>query len=252
MKKLICIALITFAVLCAQEKKAEETKAPERRITKVIAVKHANLKQLEPIINVFGTANRFSPELGVIAVSGRLEDVAAVEEAIKRLDVPPATPKNIEFTAYVLAASTQANQGGELPRELESVAKQLKNIFSYQSFRLLDTMVLRVRNGQDGQATGLFQPPTGSPEGAPGIFYMANFRQASLSEGSMGNVIQVRELRFNARVPVRTGSASFQVQDVGFNTGIDIREGQKVVVGKTNLDGSNSAMILVVTARVVE
>jgi hypothetical protein len=30
------------------------------------------------------------------------------------------------------------------------------------------------------------------------------------------------------------------------------REGQKVVVGKANVDGSNNAMTLVVTAKVVE
>jgi hypothetical protein len=43
-----------------------------------------------------------------------------------------------------------------------------------------------------------------------------------------------------------------QYIDTGFNTGIDVREGQKVVVGKANIDGSNNAMTLVVTARVAE
>jgi hypothetical protein len=35
-------------------------------------------------------------------------------------------------------------------------------------------------------------------------------------------------------------------------TNIDIREGQKVVVGKANIDGSNAALILVVTVKIVE
>jgi hypothetical protein len=36
------------------------------------------------------------------------------------------------------------------------------------------------------------------------------------------------------------------------NTSLDAREGQKVVVGKSNMRGSDDAMILVITPRVLE
>ena len=36
------------------------------------------------------------------------------------------------------------------------------------------------------------------------------------------------------------------------NTSIDVREGQKVVVGKANIDNADSALILILTAKVVE
>ena len=38
----------------------------------------------------------------------------------------------------------------------------------------------------------------------------------------------------------------------GITTDIDVREGQKVVVGKANIDNSDNALILILTAKVVD
>jgi hypothetical protein len=46
-----------------------------------------------------------------------------------------------------------------------------------------------------------------------------------------------------------TGSSNLRTS---IATDIDIREGQKVVVGKTSMDGSDNHLILVVTAEVVD
>jgi len=43
-----------------------------------------------------------------------------------------------------------------------------------------------------------------------------------------------------------------QYIDTGIATDVDIREGQKVVVGKANMDGSDRASIVVLTAKVVD
>ena len=46
--------------------------------------------------------------------------------------------------------------------------------------------------------------------------------------------------------------AGVQFIETGINTDVDIGEGQKVVVGKANMDGSDRASIVVLTAKVVE
>ena len=38
----------------------------------------------------------------------------------------------------------------------------------------------------------------------------------------------------------------------GFNADIDVREGQKIVVGKSNFDGADGTFFLIVTAKVVD
>ena len=45
---------------------------------------------------------------------------------------------------------------------------------------------------------------------------------------------------------------AFQYVETGINTDVDIREGQRVVVGKANMDGTDRASIVVLTAKVVE
>jgi hypothetical protein len=41
-------------------------------------------------------------------------------------------------------------------------------------------------------------------------------------------------------------------QHAVINTSIDAKEGQKVVVGKANIDNADSALILILTAKVIE
>jgi hypothetical protein len=48
------------------------------------------------------------------------------------------------------------------------------------------------------------------------------------------------------------GQGQGQKQYQYINTDVDVREGQKVVVGKANMDGSDRASIIVLTAKVVE
>lgn len=53
-------------------------------------------------------------------------------------------------------------------------------------------------------------------------------------------------------VPIKTSDRDWQYQEVHISTSIDIREGQKVVVGKANIDNADNALILVLTAKVIE
>jgi hypothetical protein len=62
--------------------------------------------------------------------------------------------------------------------------------------------------------------------------------------------IHVEGLRASNMVPVVTGRAMVQLQEVGLNTDLDIKEGQKVVVGKMGMN-ANEALFLVLTARVM-
>ena len=53
-------------------------------------------------------------------------------------------------------------------------------------------------------------------------------------------------------VPLRTTGGNSQIFDLTTTTDVALREGQKVVVGKANLDSSDLALFLVLTARLVD
>ncbi|PYV91061.1 MAG: hypothetical protein DMG05_08330 [Acidobacteria bacterium] len=69
-------------------------------------------------------------------------------------------------------------------------------------------------------------------------------------------MIRIDNLRLRVDVPVKratpSGPAEISGVDTGINTNIDVREGQKVVVGKATIDGSNNALFLVLTAKVID
>ncbi len=70
-----------------------------------------------------------------LAVSAAASSIAAIEDAIKRLDVPSAAPRIIELMA--LPGGWQPNglsSSPPLPKELEGVVSQLKIAFAYKSY----------------------------------------------------------------------------------------------------------------------
>jgi hypothetical protein len=243
----ILLALSTPAR--AQEAKEEQKKAqtPEEKgwITKIFHIKHHDVYALRNVLRSFGADIEFSRNLRVIAVTGKPATVAAVGDAIQRLDIPQPPPKNVEVTFYLLLALQQATESGSVPKALEGVTRQLKKVFSYQGFRVLDTMIVRARDGEQGHVSGAGPAPSGGAEPPVRTIYHVAFNRVGVMSDEEGHVIRIDGLNLGASIP---GT----VRETGFRTDIDVHEGQKVVVGKANIDTSNNAMILVVTARVVE
>lgn len=54
-------------------------------------------------------------------------------------------------------------------------------------------------------------------------------------------------------MPVANAKGEFNYVEAGISTDVDVPEGKKVVVGKTSaVEGSDSALILVISAKVVD
>ncbi|MBZ5537195.1 MAG: hypothetical protein LAO31_14670 [Acidobacteriia bacterium] len=222
-------------------------------VTKIFTVKYADVVELSQTLRVFTAQFIPNRDLKVLGVSCAPDTMPAIEDVIKRLDVLPASAKNIELTVYLLNASEQAVSSQGVPPDLQGVIDQLKGIFPYKGFRLSESMVVRVRDGQGGSVSGI------APSTSEGykIFYNFDFRSANVTEGAEGRAIRLNHLKLGAKVPlVLPGplekTSNVQYQNTGIETDVDVREGKKVVVGKANTDGSSGAMILVVTAKIVD
>jgi hypothetical protein len=221
---------------------------------RVFQIKHANVHKLAEVLRIFGIV-KADPDLGVIAVQVAPGVLPTVEDTVKRLDVPPPLPQNIEFTVYLLLASDQDTTASPVPADLETVVKQLKTTFALKSFRTLDTLVVRSREKGDGVVKGLARLDADAPQPST---YTFSYRAANILSDEGGRLIRIDGLRLNAGILVRTqpvaGQAAvlYQTVEAGFTTSIDVRENQKVVVGKAAIGGTNNALILVITAKVLE
>src|SRR5206468_6983974 len=91
-----------------------------------------------------GNINSSGGSLRLLTVRAPKEIMPAIEDAIKRLDVPTLS-KSAELTVYVLMASDRLDPAmpNSLPSTLQPVVNQLKNVLSYKGFQLLDTLFAR-------------------------------------------------------------------------------------------------------------
>jgi hypothetical protein len=239
--KRIIFGLAVAGVLAAQTATAvpPPAQAPEPpHQQRVFMLKYADARNVANVLAVFGYGIKADRDLHVVAVSAPAEAMTAVEDAIKRLDVPAAAPKDIDLVVYLLVASEQPSTRGSLPPELQPVADELKKIFSYKSFRLLDSILLRTQPGNKAEARGVIAP--GQEAKTP---YYFSVQPSAVTEDPKGRLIRLDNLNLNLRVP---GGDSAEIR-----TEITVREGQRVVVGKSNI-GNDQSLILVVTAKVTE
>ncbi len=242
MKRLLVVLMAGALALAAQDKqeKQQTQQAPREWVQKIIEIKHADVDRISRLIQILGGSVRADPSLRVIAVNAPPQTMAAIEDAVKRLDVPPPPQKNIELTVFMLMASPRTDSAPELP-ELASAIKQLRAVFPYKSYHLMDSFVLRGPDGGDWVRTsGVL--PAASGMTTTGYY---SFQARLFAEPAGASAL------------IRIDGLHLAVQGGGkvvgeIATGIDVREGQKVVVGKTNVSGGDDALILVVTAKVVE
>jgi hypothetical protein len=240
MKKL-AILILFAAVSCLQ--------AEDQSVTQVFQLKYADPRALGRVLSLYGRIET-DTALGALTITTRDNTVmSGVAQIIKRFDVPPPPVQNIDVTIYLMSALGTPSSGA-VPSELEAVVKQLKSTFSYKGYQLIDTEVMRVRAGQGGEVSGVVN---GAPalEGARTISQV-KFRSASVSTDEKGRSIRIDALKVGLRIPVASGEKKYNYIDTGINTDVDVREGQKVVVGKANMDGSDRASIVVLMAKVVE
>jgi len=217
----------------------------ERRL---IQLKYVNAARAQMLISTFagGRNDLFvqaDPRLHVLAVRGPADAVALVEEAVKKLDVAPL---DFELTVYLVSTSAQA--GDQLPEALAATAKQLHGVFAYKGYQLLDSFVLRGRETSDESAGGA------SAEGTiKNSTYSFRYNRASVLDGTP-RIVSLQDLSLQIQFPMGGYDAKGapRYKATGLSSNVDIRDGQKVVVGKSDVNNGESPLILVVTAKVVE
>lgn len=236
--------LLLALPLAAQEKKAEPGPAVQQ---KLFILKYANPDYLPPLLRVLGANAEPKAELHALAVRATPETMPAIEEAIQRLDVPSAAPQDLELTVYYVIAGQQENPGAgvaplpPVPKDLDNVVAQLKNAFPFKSYRLLEALTLRTRSGQLAETSG-------NPYGTN----VTQFQINSATVSQDGSTVRIDRLKAGVHraVPGAGQPPAITYVDLGLNTDVDIKEGQKIVVGRLGM-GQDQALFLVLTARVV-
>jgi hypothetical protein len=237
-KWMIAVLLCLTPALSAQ--------APDKRETRTVELKYITSRDLGNLLGAFMDLRVTSDRSErLIVLNGSTESVAAAQALIAKLDV---APKTVDFTFHILAASAKPEAGSDkLPAEVESVVKQLRSNLTYQNYRLLDTVTIRGREGREFSARGVL------PNNAS---YQLNSRDLQVKTGEKGTHILSDRFDFSltALDPVASnyGNKEPRYSSAQISAPLDVREGQKVVLGKANFANIDGAFFVVVIARLVE
>lgn len=202
-------------------------------------------------------ANR---QMKTITVRDYPENITAIGEALKRLDVPdttafrPKPPESIEFQLHLIAASATAAAGDKaaFPAGLEPVVTQLKSTLKFGNYRYLTTFSNRVNEMGQIEATGVISPPFATASnvqmGKSGYNY--SIRQPQSSTDASGKaVILINNFSFSIDVPVDIPGGSVQYRAVKLGTQLTLRDGETAVVGTANAGSTDEAIIVVISAK---
>ena len=249
MKRMILWAVLLAAPLMAQ------APAAEARVNKLVTLKNADPNSVAPMFNQWGVSIVPNNQIKTLSISGPPDKVAAVEAAIKKLD---AAPKTIELTVYFVVGGDQPTlAGGAVPQDLRDVITQLKGAFAFKDYKMLDALTLRTRAGSSADTSGILNAAN------PPRMSQFSIRNSTVSED--GTTIRIDRMHAGLRIPYTRregggtdakGAAGAQKSVEYINSGIDqdvdVKEGQKVVVGRSSLEGPQQALFLILTAHVVQ
>jgi hypothetical protein len=224
---------------------------------RVFDVQNRMPEDLVPVIKLLtsgfkGAQLSASNEFRTITVRDFPENIAAIDEAIRRLDKPELARPDIELRMHVVLASNQPTTLSQYPADLKDAIAELQKTLNYKEYYLLTSIVQRTRDSRGergGYVEGRGSAEIGWPSStAPGgaakriMNYQFNATSIALTSGPSGaSEIQLGRFDFSLSVPGN---------EAKIHSDVKIREGEKVVVGTAGFN--DTALILVLTARVIK
>jgi hypothetical protein len=166
---------------------------------------------------------------------------------------------NLDTHLYLVVGTNQEAERERLPPILDGVVKQLRASLPFKNYRLVATLINRVKN--EGRLSLRW---VGGPLAFGGISPSApsfsEFKVDSVKLLREGNqhLVRMERFVFGARIPVHSTTVASNApgpplvanyESMGLNTDISMKEGEPVVVGTLNTGPSGDAIILVVSAK---
>jgi len=181
-------------------------------------------------------------EFKTITVRDFPENIATVEEALKRLDVPAPPRPNIELHMHVLIASNASGTATDVPADLKEVLTQLRGTLNYRNYELAASIVQRLTETPRGlRGSGIAELPStnpGTPNSSMPYEYFIN--NVSLVQNATGAAsVQIAEFTF----------VTLEKERARVQTALNLRDGEKVVVGTATI--RNRALVIVLTAKLI-
>ena len=251
----LVLTLIIIPAVLAQQPSTPQEKPKEDFVTerqfksKIFDVKYREPSSIANVLRQLGSGFKgagisANNEFKTLTVRDFPENLATIEEAIKRLDTPAAPPSSVQMHMHVLLASNRVGPtpAGEIPVELKDVITELRGTLTYRNYELITSVLQRLTETNRGlNGSGLTQIP-GTQSGVVTARYEFAVSQISFAPSASGaQAIHIQDFTFTL---VGEGIQG-RVQ-----TALNMRDGEKVVVGTATL--TDRALIVVLIPKIVK
>jgi hypothetical protein len=248
---LMCGAGVTAAVApggARAEREGRDEAPPPGMKARVFQLKHQDPDSVREAIQPLASGTpgmmvRENDDLRTITVRDFPENLLAIEQAIRRLDVPRPAKPDVELRIHVLLGAASPGPG-QVPGDLEGVVRQLSATLSYKSYYQVAAVTQRIRVGAGAKGKGqlVLVPPAAEQSG--GGHFRYSVENVSLAGAAGTPPPQVALKRFHLELD--GGSLG----EAEVSTGLTLRDGERVVVGTGAL--KNRAMVVVLSARLLK
>lgn len=234
----LCAAALVFG---AQPQPAQDNEIVEKSVPIGNLTGPNRISRLVQLLKVYDMNVGGDEVLRVITLRGKRKTVSEAEKVIAQYDV--AQKNTVEIIVYLLGASEDPAKGGRVPKGLEPVTKEVARLFGYRGFGLRESAILRASEGASAGTSG-FLPP--SVQAVSPRTYSVKMSGAEVASDAQGRLMRVSGLEFFS-TSEKGGISSVRIA----TESLDLREGQSVVLGKSNLHESGDVVVVVLNARVV-
>ena len=181
------------------------------------------------------------PDEKILVVSDNPENIERILQAIRQVDVKPA---DLQFTVQlVLGTAGETDQGTKPMPANDPIIKELSSLLKYSTYSLLDTSVMRAMDNSDTEVR--------MGEKAEFEFYI----KPKVIKDEKSSLIQL-EVRLRRTVPrYADASSSAKVEYITtelIGTTLNLKPGDKTVVGVSKLDGGGKGLILIISGKIVD
>ena len=203
---------------------------------------------LAPLTSGFrGAVVSPNAEFRTITVRDFAENIAVIEEAIRRLDTPEVARPSVEFQVHMLVASNEEALPNRYPAELADVVKKLQTTFGYKNFSLIGSQIVRARDGQStnwNKGVADLRLTNDTPASKNPVYYSYNLNAVSLEGTGAQTRLRIGQFNMDLKVPLWLGGDKLAYENVGFNNPVTLREGERVIAGTTSIADKSLVVIL--------
>ena len=231
-----------------QDTPKEQRPAMEKGLrSRIFEVRHRDPQSLLDAVRFLGsglagTQISASRDLSALTVRDLPENLAGIDEALKRLDVPEAKRADVEVTVYLLVGSAEPSEF--VPDAVRDLLPAIRTAFPYKGYRLASSFVSRVRDVSRVEGAGFLEAVDQESRSGERRSTKVQYQITRVSiEPAAGGVSQVRLHGFSIAAVDARGEARIA-------TDLTVRDGEKAVAGTSVM--AERGLVAVVAVKILK